>query len=192
MAARAAIVMGAERVVVIDRYDNRLEQVRNHIGADTLDYEANDVPAELREMTGGRGPDVCIEAVGMEAHSPGPQYFYDQVKQRMRLQTDRPTAVREAIYACRKGGTVFTLGVFAGLVDKFPLGAVMNKALTLRGAQQHGHRYIPEILDLMSRDEVRTEHLATHVMSLDEGPKGYQMFKDKEDGCVRAVFRPSA
>jgi threonine dehydrogenase-like Zn-dependent dehydrogenase len=143
-------------------------------------------------MTGGRGPDVCIEAVGMEAHTPGPQHLYDQVKQQMRLQTDRPTAVREAIYACRKGGTVFTLGVFAGVVDKFPLGAVMNKALTLRGAQQHGHRYIPEILERMSRDEVKTEHLSTHVMPLDDGPKGYQMFKNKEDGCVRAVFRPGA
>jgi threonine dehydrogenase-like Zn-dependent dehydrogenase len=135
---------------------------------------------------------VCIEAVGMEAHSAGPQYLYDQVKQQMRLQTDRPTAVREAIYACRKGGTVFTLGVFGGFVDKFPLGAVMNKALTLRGAQQHGHRYIPDILELMSRDEVRTEHLATHVMGLEKGPKGYQMFKEKEDGCVRAVFVPGA
>jgi threonine dehydrogenase-like Zn-dependent dehydrogenase len=190
MAARAAMLMGAERVVVIDRYDNRLEQVRTHIGAETLDYEEVDVPAELREMTGGRGPDVCIEAVGMEAHSNGPQYLYDQVKQQLRLQSDRPTALREAIYACRKGGTVFALGVFGGLVDKFPMGAVMNKALTLRGAQQHGHRYIPEILDLMSRDEVKTEHLATHVMSLDDGPKGYRMFKNKEDGCVRAVFRP--
>ncbi|HYX95753.1 MAG TPA: glutathione-dependent formaldehyde dehydrogenase, partial [Geodermatophilus sp.] len=128
--------------------------------------------------------------VGMEAHSNGPQYLYDQVKQQLRLQSDRPTALREAIYACRKGGTVFALGVFGGVVDKFPMGAVMNKALTLRGAQQHGHRYIPEILDLMSRDEVKTEHLATHVMSLDDGPKGYRMFKEKEDGCVRAVFRP--
>ena len=190
MAARKAMLMGAERVVVIDRLDNRLEQVRTHIGAETLDYEEVDVAAELREMSGGRGPDVCIEAVGMEAHSKGPQYLYDQVKQQLRLQSDRPTALREAIYACRKGGSVFALGVFAGLVDKFPLGAVMNKALTLRGAQQHGHRYIPEILDLMSRDEVKTEHLATHVMPLDDGPKGYRMFKNKEDGCVRAVFRP--
>jgi threonine dehydrogenase-like Zn-dependent dehydrogenase len=128
----------------------------------------------------------------MEAHTPGARYFYDQVKQQMRLQTDRPTAVHEAIYACRKGGTVFTLGVFAGLVDKFPLGAVMNKGLTLRGAQQHGHRYLPEILERMSRDEVTTEHLATHVMPIDDGPKGYRMFKDQEDGCVRSVFRPNA
>jgi threonine dehydrogenase-like Zn-dependent dehydrogenase len=192
MAARKAMLMGAERVVVIDRLDNRLQQVRQHIGAETLDYEEVDVPAELREMSGGRGPDVCIEAVGMEAHSNGPQYLYDQVKQQLRLQSDRPTALREAIYACRKGGTVFALGVFAGLVDKFPMRAVMSKALTLRGAQQHGHRYIPEILDLMSRDEVKTEHLATHEMSLDEGPRGYEMFKNKEDGCVRAVFRPGA
>ena len=190
MAARAAMLMGAERVVVVDRLENRLEQVRTHIGAETLDYERVDVPAELRELTGGRGPDVCIEAVGMEAHGSGPSHIYDQVKQQMRLQTDRPTAVREAIYACRKGGSVFTLGVFGGLVDKFPLGAVMNKGLTLRGAQQHGHRYIPDILDHMSRDEVRTEHLATHVMSIDDGPRGYQMFKEKEDGCVRVVFAP--
>ena len=110
----------------------------------------------------------------MEAHTPGPQYVYDQVKQPMRLQTERPAAVREAIYACRKGGTVFPL---AGLVDKVPLGAVMNKALTLRGAQQHGHRYLPEILDHMSRDEVKTEHLATQVMPLGDGP----------EGCIRAV-----
>jgi threonine dehydrogenase-like Zn-dependent dehydrogenase len=192
MAARGAMLMGAEQVIVIDRLPERLEQAKQHIGAETLDYTEENVVAELKERTGGRGPDVVIEAVGMEAHSPGPQYLYDQVKQQLRLQTDRPTAVREAIYACRKGGTVFTLGVFAGLVDKFPLGAVMNKALTLRGAQQHGHRYIPEILDLMSRDEVRTEHLATHVMPLEAGPEGYRMFKNKEDGCVRAVFRPSS
>src|SRR4051794_7919302 len=143
MAARAAMLMGAERVVVIDRLDNRLEQVRTQIGAETLDYEQLDVPAGLRGMTGGRGPGVCIEAGGMGGPPPRPQYPVDQVKQQLRLQTDRPTAVREAIYACRKGGTVFTLGVFGGVVDKFPLGAVMNKALTLRGAQQHGHRYIP-------------------------------------------------
>jgi len=189
MAARAAALMGAERVVVIDRYANRLAQVRTHIGAETLDHSQVDVPAALREMTGGRGPDVCIEAVGMEAHAKGVVHLVDQVKQQLRLQTDRPGAVRQAIYACRKGGTVFTLGVFGGFVDSFPLGAVMNKALTLRGAQQHGHRYIPEILERMSRDELKTEHLATHVMPLEEGPEGYRMFKEKEDGCVRAVFR---
>src|SRR4051794_5844163 len=191
MAARAAMLMGAERVVVIDRYDNRLEQVRTHIGAETLDYEEVDVPAELRERSGGRGPDVCIEAVGMEAHTPGPQFLYDQVKQQLRLQTDRPAAVREAIHACRKGSSVFVLGVYAGFVDKFPLGALMNKGLTVRGAQMHGQRYIPMLLERMARDELVTEHLATHVMPLDKAPEGYRTFKEKRDDCVRAVFLPN-
>jgi threonine dehydrogenase-like Zn-dependent dehydrogenase len=126
----------------------------------------------------------------MEAHSSGPQYLYDQLKQQLRMETDRPIALREAIYHCRKGGTVFVLGVFGGLVDKFPMGAVMNKGLTLRGAQQHGHRYIPMLLERMERGELVTEHLATHIMPLDEGPKGYWMFKEKLDDNIRSVFRP--
>ncbi len=112
------------------------------------------------------------------------------VKQQLRLQTDRPTAVREAIQACRKGGSVYVLGVFGALVDKFPLGALMNRGVTLRAAQQHGQRYIPMLLERMAAGELRTEHLATHVMSLEDSPHGYQMFKEKTDGCVRAVFRP--
>jgi threonine dehydrogenase-like Zn-dependent dehydrogenase len=190
MAARAAMLLGAERVVVIDRFPERLGQVHDHIGAETLDYSNTDVLPELKEMTGGRGPDVCIEAVGMEAHGTGPAYLYDQVKQQLRLQTDRPTAVREAIMACRKGGSVYVLGVFGAVVDKFPLGALMNKGLTLRAAQQHGQRYIPMLLDRMAAGELTTEHLATHVMSLEDSPHGYEMFKEKTDGCVRAVFRP--
>jgi threonine dehydrogenase-like Zn-dependent dehydrogenase len=191
MAARASILLGADRVVVIDRYDYRLEQVERFIGAETINYERTDVEEELRERTGGRGPDVCIEAVGMEAHTTGAQHVVDQVKQQLRLQTDRPNAVRQAIHACRKGGRVFILGVFAGVVDKFPLGAMMNKGLTVRSAQQHGQRYIPGLLDLMAKDELRTEHLATHVMPLDQAPEGYRKFKEKEDGCVRAVFEPA-
>jgi threonine dehydrogenase-like Zn-dependent dehydrogenase len=190
MAARASLLLGAEKVIVIDRIPERLAQVRDNIGAETLDYSSTEVLAELREWSGGRGPDVCIEAVGMEAHSTGPDYLYDQVKQQLRLQTDRPTAVRQAIMAARKGGSVFVLGVFGGLVDKFPLGAVINKGLTVRGAQQHGQRYIPMLLERMQRDELTTEHLATHVMPLSDGAKGYDMFKNKKDGCVRAVFQP--
>jgi threonine dehydrogenase-like Zn-dependent dehydrogenase len=190
MAARAAMLLGAERVVVIDRYPERLEQVTRHIGAEVLDYTADEVLPALRELSGGRGPDVCIEAVGMEAHSNRPDYLYDQVKQQLRMQTDRPTAVREAIMACRKGGSVFVLGVFGALVDKFPLGALMNKGLRFGGAQQHGQRYIPMLLERMASGELTTEHLATHVMSLDEAPQGYEMFKEKTDGCVRAVFQP--
>lgn len=190
MAARAAMLLGAERVIVIDRFDYRLEMTERHIGAETLDYERTDVDGELRERTGGRGPDVCIEAVGMEAHGTGPQYRYDRVKQWARLETDRPTAVREAIMCCRKAGTVVVLGVFVGFVDKFPLGAVMNKGLTVRSAQQHGQRYIPMLLERMERGELTTEHLATHVMPLDQGPWGYEIFQKKLDGCVRAVFQP--
>ncbi|WP_129336520.1 zinc-dependent alcohol dehydrogenase [Cellulomonas endophytica] len=190
MAARVAQLVGAERVLVIDRVPERLEQVRRYVGAETIDYSTQHVGSELLEATGGRGPDVCIEAVGMEAHAPGPDFLYDQVKQQLRLQTDRPTALREAVYQCRKGGTVFVLGVFAGVVDKFPVGAMMNKGLTVRGAQMHGPRYIPRILERMERGEIVTEHLATHVMPLEEAPHGYELFKDKKDGCVRAVFTP--
>jgi threonine dehydrogenase-like Zn-dependent dehydrogenase len=190
MAARAAVLLGAERVIVIDRLDNRLQMVEKFVGAETLNYERCNVSVELRERSGGRGPDVCIEAVGMEAHSPGPQFAYDQLKQQLRLQTDRPVAVREAVHACRKGGSVFVLGVFAGVVDKFPLGAMMNKGLTVRGAQMHGQRYIPMLLDRMASGELVTEYLATHVMPLEEGPHGYQIFKDKQDNCVRSVLLP--
>ncbi|MBI9116113.1 zinc-dependent alcohol dehydrogenase [Sanguibacter suaedae] len=190
MAARSAMLLGAEKVVVIDRLAPRLQQVVCFIGCDVIDYSSTDVHEALLEYTGGRGPDVCIEAVGMEAHSSGPGHLYDQVKQQLRLQTDRPTAVRQAIYSCRKGGSVFVLGVFAALVDKFPLGAVMNKGLTLRSSQMHGQRWIPMLLERMERDEIVTEHLATHVMSLEDGPRGYQLFKDKADGCVRSVLVP--
>jgi threonine dehydrogenase-like Zn-dependent dehydrogenase len=190
MAARAAQLLGAERVIVIDRLPERLNMTEQYIGAETIDFSTTDVDAELRERTGGRGPDVCIEAVGMEADSTDGQYAYDKVKQQLRLQTERPIAVREAIYSCRKGGSVFVLGVFGGLADKFPLGPMMNKGLTLRGAQQHGHRYIPMLLERIENGELSTGHLATHEMSLDEAPKGYDLFKNKKDGCVRAVFRP--
>ncbi len=192
MAARAAMLLGADQVIVIDRFDYRLESARRYVGCETLNYEQTDLSAELKERTGGRGPDVCIEAVGMEAHSDGPAYLYDQVKLQLRLQTDRPTAVRQAIYNCRKGGSVFVLGVYGGFVDKFPLGAVINKGLTVRGAQQHGQRYIPMLLERMERGELVTEHLATHTMPLSEGPRGYRMFKEKTDQNIRSVFLPGS
>ena len=180
MAARASLLLGAERVIVIDRFPERLEQARSVIGAETLDYSQIDVMPELREMTGGRGPDVAIEAVGMEAHSNRIDYAYDKVKTSLRLETDRPTAVREAIMAVRKGGSVFVLGVFGGLVDKFPLGAIVNKGLTVRSAQQHGHRYIPMLLERMAAGEITTSHLATHVMPLEDAPAGYAMVQGQK------------
>jgi threonine dehydrogenase-like Zn-dependent dehydrogenase len=190
MAARAAMLLGAERVVVIDRFEYRLGQVVTHVGAETIDYSTSEVIPTLKEMTGGRGPDVCIEAVGMEAHRNRVDGVYDYVKQQLRMQTGRPTAVREAIEACRKGGSVFVLGVFGGVVDKFPLGALMNKGLRFAAAQQHGQRYIPMLLERMQRGEIVSEHLATHVLPLDEASHGYEIFKHKQDGCVRPVFRP--
>lgn len=189
MAARAAQLLGAERVLLIDRFDYRLRQAESVFGVETINYAETSVGDALLEATGGRGPDVCIEAVGCEAHSTGPQYVYDQVKSKLKLETDRPIAVREAIYHCRKGGSVFVLGVFTGVVDKFPLGALMNKGLTVRGAQQHGQRYIPMLLDRIASGDLVTNHLATHVMPLSEGARGYELFKKKEDECVRSVFR---
>ena len=190
MAARSAILLGASRVVVIDRIPERLAQVRDVIGAETLNYEEVDLQPELRELSGGRGVDVAIEAVGMEAHSPGIDGVYDKLKTNLRLQTDRPTAVRQALFGARKGGSVFVLGVYGGFVDTFPLGALMNKGLTVRGSQQNGHQYIPMLLERIARGELRTDHLATHTMSLEDAPRGYELFKNKEDGCVRALFIP--
>jgi threonine dehydrogenase-like Zn-dependent dehydrogenase len=190
MAARSAQILGAERVIVIDWIAERLAMTEEKIGAETMDFTETDVLAELNELTGGRGPDVCIEAVGMEAVERNTQFAYDKVKQQLRLQAERPLTVREAIYACRKGGSVFVLGVFGGMSDKFPLGALMNKGLSLAGAQQHGHRYIPMLLERVANGELSTGHVGTHEMTLDEASRGYDLFKNKKDGCVRSVFRP--
>jgi threonine dehydrogenase-like Zn-dependent dehydrogenase len=192
MAMKAAAMMGAERVIAIDRVPDRLATAARHTGADPLDYTEVDLGEALREMTGGRGPDVCIEAVGMEADGGSPQYAYDRVKQALRLQTDRAVSLRQAIHACRKGGTVSVVGVFGGLVDKFPMGAVMNKGLTIRSGQQHGQRYIPMLLDHVAAGRLDPSYLATHPMPLDQGARGYRMFTDKSDGCLRAVFYPTS
>lgn len=190
MAQQSAYLMGAERVIAIDRLPERLQMARDHTGAETIDYSAVDnVPEALKELTGGRGPDACIDAVGMEAHGTGVGYAYDRVKQSLRLHTDRGTALREAILACRKGGTLAILGVY-GVMDKFPLGVLMNKGLTVRTAQQHGQKYLPRLLAHAARGELNPAYLATHRFPLEEAPRGYAMFKHKEDGCVRAVFAP--
>jgi threonine dehydrogenase-like Zn-dependent dehydrogenase len=192
MAARSAQLLGAGRVIVVDRLPQRLTTAADRLGVETIDYARTDVLEALREMTGGRGPDACIEAVGMEAHDYGPAYAYDRVKQAVRLHSDRPTAVRQAIMACRKGGTVSIVGVFAGLVDKFPLGAAMNKALTLRMGQMHAQRYIPMLLDRLAAGEIDPGYLATHPMPLEDGPRGYEIFEKKQDACLRTVLHPTA
>ncbi|MEE6310333.1 zinc-dependent alcohol dehydrogenase [Plantactinospora veratri] len=191
MAARSAQLLGAERVIVIDRLPERLRVAQERIGVETIDYSRVDVLAALRELTGGRGPDACIEAVGMEAHDVGPGYRYDRIKQAVRLQSDRPTAVRQAIMACRKGGTVSIVGVFGGFVDKFPLGAAMNKALVLRMGQMHAQRYIPMLLERLANGEIDPGYLATHPLPLTDGVRGYELFEKKQDGCLRSVLHPT-
>ncbi|WZH53334.1 MAG: glutathione-dependent formaldehyde dehydrogenase [Nocardioides alkalitolerans] len=189
MAQNAARIMGAGRVIGIDLLPERLALARE-IGSETVDLRSvGSLQETLRDLTGGRGPDSCIEAVGMEAQGRGLQGAYDKVKQAVRLETDRATPLREAVLACRKGGTVAVIGVW-GLLDKFPMGAVMNKGLTVRSAQQHGQAYVPTLLEHVAAGALRTDLLATHVMPLEQGPEGYAMFKEKADGCVRAVFAP--
>lgn len=190
MAIRAAYLLGAERVIAIDRIADRLEMAREHGGAEVLNFEEVDVREALREMTGGRGPDACIDAVGMEADSLGVEHAYDRIKQATRLETDRPAVLREAILACRKGGTVSIIGVYGGFADKIPMGAAMNKALTLRMGQQHGQRYVPRLLDLVSSGKLDPSYLITHKLPLEDAPRAYELFKHRKESCVRAVFTP--
>jgi len=190
MAAASARLLGAGRVIVVDRLPERLEKARTVAGAETLDYSAVDSVQEvLRETTGGRGPDAVIEAVGMEGHGTGVQQKVDRAKQALRLETDRATPLREAVLACRKGGVVSVLGVY-GLTDSFPMGDIINKGLTLRSAQQHGQRYVPRLLEHVAAGELDTAALMTHEMPLEDAVRGYEIFKEKEDGCLRAVFHP--
>jgi threonine dehydrogenase-like Zn-dependent dehydrogenase len=189
MAARSALLNGAGRVISIDRIPERLA-LAEQLGAETINYaEIDSVQEALGEMTGGRGPDAVIEAVGMEAHSTGAQEVYDRAKQALRLETDRAAPLREAILACRKGGIVSVLGVY-GLTDKFPMGILMNKGLTLRTAQQHGQRYIPQFFDYVQQGDLDPSILITHDFSLDEGVRAYDLFKNKDDGCIRVALRP--
>lgn len=189
MAQKSAFLLGAGRVIGIDRFPERLRMAREQVGSETLDYTAVDVAYALKDMTGGRGPDACIDAVGMEAHGEGLEYAYDRVKQVLHLHTDRGEALRQAILCCRKGGTLSILGVY-GMMDKFPIGTIMNKGLTVRTAQQHGQRYLPRLLEHAQRGELDPSFMATHRFSLEDGPRAYEMFKKKEDGLVRAVFVP--
>jgi threonine dehydrogenase-like Zn-dependent dehydrogenase len=190
MAQESAALMGAEQVIAIDRFPERLEAAREHAGAETVDYtEVDSVVDRLDALTGGRGPDACIDAVGMEAHGTGIAHRYDRAKQQFGLHTDRGEALRQAMVACRKGGTLSILGVY-GIMDKFPLGIAMNKGLTVRTAQQHGQRYVPDLLDHVTEGEMDPSYLATHEFSPADGPEAYGMFGEKEDGTIRAVFRP--
>jgi threonine dehydrogenase-like Zn-dependent dehydrogenase len=178
-------------VIVIDRFEYRLAIAEQHSGVETLNYEEVDsVPEALKELTGGRGPDACIDAVGMEAHFHGPLYAYDRAKQAARMETDRPYVLREAIMSCRNGGIVSIVGVYGGFVDKFPMGALMNRGLSIRTGQCHVQRYLRPLLERVQNGEIDPSFVVTHRLPLDEAPKGYELFKHKEDDCLKVVLKP--
>jgi len=190
-AMKSAFLLGAERVIGIDRFPERLRMAREKVGAITLNYEEVDVLDALKEITGGRGPDSCIDAVGMESHSPGLMHAYDRAKQAMMLETDRPIALREAIMACRSGGTVSVAGVYGGFVDKIPFGSLMNRSLKIKTGQTHVQRYMRPLLQRIANGEIDPSFVITHRMSLDEAPQGYDMFANKEDSCIKIVLKPN-
>jgi threonine dehydrogenase-like Zn-dependent dehydrogenase len=189
-AMKSAQLFGAERVIAIDRFPYRLQRAREISGAETLNYQEVDLHEALRELTGGRGPDACIDAVGLEAHMPGPLYAYDRVKQAVGLETDRTFALRQAIRAGRSGGTVSVIGVYGGFIDKFPMGAVVNRSLTIRSGQCHVQRYMKPLLERIEKGEIDPSAVISHRLRLDEAPHGYEMFLHKQDDCVKVVLRP--
>lgn len=188
-AIRSAFMLGAERVIAIDRFPERLAMAREG-KAETINYEEQDVYETLMEMTGGRGPDSCMDAVGLEAHSHGPMYLYDRAKQAMMLESDRPIVLREAIMACRNGGTVSIPGVYGGFTDKIPFGAIMNKGLTIKSGQTHVQRYWRSLLDRIKNDEIDPSFVVTHRMKLEDAPEGYDLFVNKQDDCIKIVLKP--
>jgi len=189
-AAASAYLLGAERVIVIDRFQYRLDMAREKVGADTINYEEADVHETLMEKTGGRGPDSCIDCVGMEAHSANHLlYAMDRVKQAIKMEVDRPLALREAILACKNGGTVSVMGVYGGFIDQFPMGSVMNRSLTIRTGQCHVHRYMPRLLEHIVSGRIDPSFVITHHMPLAEAAAGYDMFMKKQDNCEKVVLK---
>lgn len=190
LAVASAYLLGADRVICIDRFPYRLRKAEQ-AGAHPLNYEEVDVLDALRDLTGGRGPDACIDAVGLEAHHPTPaMYAYDRVKQAARLETERPYALREAILACRNGGVVSIIGAYGGLMDKFPIGSLMNRSLTIRAGQCHVQRYMRPLLERIRGGEIDPSFVISHRMPLSEAPRGLELFKNKQDDCNKVVLTP--
>ena len=189
-AVASAFLLGASKVIAIDRYPERLRKAESQ-GAHALNYEETSVLQELRDLTAGRGPDHCIDAVGMEAHTDlTPVRLYDKGKQLARMQTDRGQALREAILSCANGGTVSIVGVYGGFMDKFPTGSLMNRSLTVRTGQAHVHRYLPRLLEHIRNGDLDPTFVISHHLPLDEAPEGYEMFKNKRDECTKVVLHP--
>lgn len=190
LAIKSAWLLGAARVIALDHIPFRLEMARTHGKAEVLNYSHMDVVEKLKEMTGGRGPDACIDAVGMEAHGTTVDALYDRAKQAVRLETDRPHALRQAIQACRKGGTVSVPGVYGGFIDKFPIGSAFAKGLTFKMGQTHMLRYMQPLLERIEKGEIDPSFIITHRMSLDDAPEGYKTFRDSRDTCLKVVLKP--
>jgi len=189
-AIKSAYMLGAERVIAIDRIPERMRMAREQGGAEVIDYEGTDVVEALKDMTGGRGPDSCIDAVGMESHGDTISAVVDTVKQKSRLSTDRPHVLRQVMQACRKGGTLSIAGVYGGFLDKIPFGAAFAKGLTMRMGQTHVHRYMRPLLERIERGVIDPSFVITHRLKLDEAPEGYEIFKHKEDACIKVVLKP--
>jgi threonine dehydrogenase-like Zn-dependent dehydrogenase len=189
-AIASAYLMGAERVYAIDRFPYRLQMAREKCGAITINYEeVESVVETLTELTGGRGPDACIDAVGLEAHGHGLEYALDRTKQALKMTSDRIAAVRQAIMSCKNGGTVSIIGVYGGFVDKFPLGSVMNRSLTIRAGQCHVQKYMPTLLEKIQNGDIDPSFVISHHLPLIDAPKGYEMFVNKVDNCEKVVLR---
>jgi threonine dehydrogenase-like Zn-dependent dehydrogenase len=189
-AIASARLLGAERVIAIDRLPYRLKMATERAGAtEVINYEQADVHEALMELTGGRGPDACIDAVGLEAHGHGAMFAVDRVKQAMKLETDRPTALRQAIRACRNGGIVSVIGVYGGFVDTFPMGAVVNRSLTIKSGQCHVQRYMRPLLQRIIDGEIDPSFVVTHTLPLSQAPEGFRMFLNKEDGCEKVILK---
>jgi threonine dehydrogenase-like Zn-dependent dehydrogenase len=192
-AIAGAVMLGAERVIAIDQFDYRLQMAVNKAGAtDIINFDEDaDIVEQLKELTGGRGPDAVIDAVGMEAaHGHGALHAYDRVKQATRAESDRGHALRDAILACRPGGIVSIIGVYGGLMDKFPTGAFMNKGLQLRTGQCHVQKYLKPLYDRVVKGDIDPSFVVTHRMELGKAPDGYETFKHKQDECVKVVLKP--
>jgi threonine dehydrogenase-like Zn-dependent dehydrogenase len=190
LAIKSAYFLGAGRVIGIDREPERLQMAVEKGLAETINYELEDVFETLKEMTGGHGPDSCIDAVGLEAHGTKLDYYYDRAKTAAFMATDRISALRQAIHACRKGGTVSIPGVYGGLLDKLPFGAAFHKGLTLKMGQTHMMRYMSPLLERVARDEIDPSFVITHRLRLDDAPQAYRMFRDKRDNCIKVVMKP--
>ena len=189
-AIKSAFLLGAERVIAIDSVRERLELAQSQGKAETIDYGEGDVVERLNEMTGGRGPDGCIDAVGMEAHGTSVDALYDYAKHAVRLETDRPHVLRQAIHACRKGGNLSIPGVYGGIIDKFPIGIAFAKGLTLRMGQTNVHRYMKPLLERIEKGDIDPSFVITHRYGLDCAPDAYKTFDKRENGCIKVVLQP--